>query len=198
MDDPVAYPTGPNAPTADPGPSTLRCAAPGRSDGGSLHTLARLAGGLDVNSPYSYHLWCRDFARTSTVAWAGAEPVGFVTGFRRPEAPDRLFVWQVAVHPDWRGHHIGTAMLHDLVDREEPPRFVEATVTPSNTASRRMFEGFAAQHGAPVVDRPFLAADQFPDAHESEILLEIGPFPPRPPRDREENPRQPREKVTEP
>jgi L-2,4-diaminobutyric acid acetyltransferase len=174
---PRAYPTGLDEPRHDQDRSTVRLRAPRPIDGLRLHALALRAGGLDVNSPYSYHLWCRDFARTSTVAWAGGEPVGFVTGFRRPDAPDRLFVWQVAVDPGWRGRRIGPAMLHDLVARDDAPRVVEATVTPSNTASRRMFERFAADCGAPVVDRPFLPADQFPDEHEPEILLEIGPLP---------------------
>ncbi len=55
---------------------------------------------------------------------------------------------------------------------------MEATVTPSNHASsQRMFERLAARHEAPVARRPFLDADDFPERHEAEILLEIGPFP---------------------
>ncbi len=152
---------------------------PCRTDGLLLWRLAVEAGGLDVNSPYSYHLWCRDFAATSVLARCGGDPAGFVTGYRCPDAPERLFVWQVAVHPASRGRGLGVAMLHYLVAGDDPPRWMEATITPSNRASQRMFERLATQYQAPVVRKPFLHADDFPEQHEAEILLEIGPFPQR-------------------
>jgi diaminobutyrate acetyltransferase len=150
--------------------------APVIGDGLTLWSLARIAGELDVNSEYCYHLWCRDFASTSVVAWAPDAAAGFVIGFHRPLDPSCLFVWQVAVHPDHRGLGLGTDMLSHLVDRAAHTRRVEATVGPSNDASRRMFERFARRHGAPVTSSPFLDADAFTDGHEPEVLLTIGPL----------------------
>jgi L-2,4-diaminobutyric acid acetyltransferase len=158
------------------GTSTLELREPACDDGLTLWSLAREAGGLDVNSAYSYHLWCRDFASSSVVATSNGEAVGFVSGFRRPLDATCLFVWQVAVHPEHRGAGVGVEMLSHLVGRDPALRTMEATVTPSNEASRRMFERFAHRHGASVTPTPFLGAEAFPDHHEAEVLLEIGPL----------------------
>lgn len=140
--------------------------------------LAR-ANGLDVNSPYHYLVFCRDFAETSIVADGGAGPVGFVTGFRRPADPGTLFVWQVAVDHRARRQGLGLAMLAHLVARLAPAgvAHVEATVTPSNTASAALFASLARAVRAPKVDAPLFGALDFPEdhAHEPEILVRIGP-----------------------
>jgi L-2,4-diaminobutyric acid acetyltransferase len=174
------------------------------ADGGALWSLAREAGGLDVNSSYAYLLWCRDFAATSIVAAATAGSgtggsgtagsgvagagsagsgaaealAGFVTGYRRPDDPDTLLVWQVAVHPGARGRGVAGRMLDALVDRLRPAGLarVETSVTPGNEASRQMFASFARRHGATIDETVLFGADAFPDAHEPECLLRIGPF----------------------
>src|ERR1700743_1213544 len=72
-------------------------------DGGALWRIARDSGVLDLNSSYSYLLWCRAFAATWAVARADAgAPIGFVTGYVRPQAPEVLVVWQVAVDRQYR------------------------------------------------------------------------------------------------
>ena len=76
----------------------IRIDRPDVADGSALWRIAGDSGTLDLNSSYSYLLWCRDFADTSAVARdETGEPVGFVTGYVRPERPDTLLVWQVAV-----------------------------------------------------------------------------------------------------
>jgi L-2,4-diaminobutyric acid acetyltransferase len=155
-----------------------RLESPHLDDGHHLWCVARESKELDLNSPYSYLLWCRDFADTSVVARGDDGVHGFVTGYIRPEASDTFFVWQVAVAPAYRGRGLGRSMLDHigecLLDRG--CRFLEATVTPSNTASTRLFESFAAARGAPVDRRPLFAAAMFPDGHEPEVLLRIGPL----------------------
>ncbi len=150
------------------------------ADGPSCHRLARKAGTLDVNSPYAYLLWCRDFADTSVIARRGGAPIGFVTGFRRPAAPGTLFVWQVAVSPDERGRGVAAAMLDDLVDRL-PVDHVEATVTPENTASQALFTALAARRGARLARTGLFDVEQLGAGHAPEVLLRIGPIDrPRP------------------
>jgi diaminobutyrate acetyltransferase len=107
---------------------------------------------------------------------------GFVSGYLRPEAPDTLFVWQVAVHPRYRGRRVALAMLHSLWLRHIPAglMFVEATVTGSNVASDRLFAAFAAMVGAPLARSAMFDAALFPVDHEGELLYRIGPLPPRP------------------
>jgi L-2,4-diaminobutyric acid acetyltransferase len=147
---------------------------PRLEDGRQMWRIARDSETLDLNSPYSYVLWCRDFAATSVVARADGEIRGFVTGFDRPEDPGTLFVWQVAVDAEWRGRALAGRMLGHLADRGH--RFVEATVTPDNVASDRLFAAFARDRDAELRRAPLLAGDLFPGDHPSEVLYRIGPL----------------------
>ncbi|MFE5295484.1 diaminobutyrate acetyltransferase [Streptomyces sp. NPDC056632] len=154
------------------------------TDGADLWRIARESGDLDVNSPYSYLLWCRDFAATSAVARDDAgRAVGFVTGYLRPEAPGTLFVWQVAVDGSHRGTGVAGALLDALAARvaaEHGPVRLEATVTPGNVPSDRLFRSYARRHGATVTREVLFPTTSFPDAsdagvHEPEVLYRIGP-----------------------
>jgi L-2,4-diaminobutyric acid acetyltransferase len=147
---------------------------PRLEDGRHLWRIARDSQTLDLNSPYCYVLWCRDFAATSVVARAGGRIRGFVIGFDRPGEPGTLFVWQVAVDAAWRGRALGVRMLDHLAGRGH--RFVEATVTPDNTASDRLFAAFARDRGVELTRTPFLAGELFPGEHEPEDLYRIGPL----------------------
>ncbi len=107
---------------------------------------------------------------------------GFVSGYLRPQAPGTLFVWQVAVHPRYRGRHVALSMLHSLWLRHAPAglEFVEATVTGSNVASDRLFTAFAGSVGTSLARSAMFDAALFPVDHEGELLYRIGPLPPRP------------------
>ncbi len=152
---------------------------PQLEDGRDMWRIARDSTTLDLNSAYAYVLWCRDFAATSVVARAGAGVCGYVTGFARPAEPETLFVWQVAVDAEWRGRRLARRMLDHLADRGF--RYVEATVTPGNTASDRLFSSFARDRGAALERTPLLAAELFPGDHDQEVLYRIGPLDDRPP-----------------
>ncbi len=145
-------------------------------DGAALWRLAKDTGTLDLNSPYAYLMWCEHFAGTSVLAEVDGGPAGFVTGFRPPARPEVLFVWQVAVADEHRGLGIAGRMLDALVERLGV-RAVEATVTPSNTASRKLFRGFARRRGCACREEPHLEAEHFPGrGHEPEVLFHIGPI----------------------
>lgn len=155
-----------------------RLESPHIDDGHELWIVARESKELDLNSPYTYLLWCRDFASTSVVAKGDDGVHGFVTGYVRPEARDTFFVWQIAVAPEHRGRGLGRRMLDHIGDGlpGRGCRFLEATVTPSNTASTRLFESFAAGRSAPVARHRLFDSSMFPGGHESEVLLRIGPI----------------------
>jgi L-2,4-diaminobutyric acid acetyltransferase len=164
------------------------------SDGMSMWRLAGETGTLDVNSPYSYLLWCRDFAATSVMCRAGDAPVGYITGYHRDSAPGTLFVWQVAVSAAHRGRGIALRALHALIDRvgsqagndrpvtHSPVRYLEASITPDNQASTRLFTAFARDRGASIATQSLFTAQDFGDIehggveHEEEVLYRIGPF----------------------
>jgi L-2,4-diaminobutyric acid acetyltransferase len=144
------------------------------ADGVACWRLAVDSGVLDVNSRYAYLLWFRDFAGTSVIARHADDVIGFVTGFRRPEEPSTLVVWQVAVAEAARGRGIAGAMLDALVDRVDGVDHLEATVTPSNRASLALFTAFADRYGAAVRRSELFGSDLLGPAHEPEILLRIG------------------------
>jgi L-2,4-diaminobutyric acid acetyltransferase len=164
-------------PPTTPAAGRVHLRAPDLADGAALWRLARDSGTLDLNSPYAYLLWCGEFAATSVLAEVDGRPAGFVTGFRPPERPHVLFVWQVAVAAEHRGLGLAGRMLDALLERDPALRAVEATVTPSNTASQRLFRALARRHGCACTERPCIETAHFPDpGHEPELLFHIGPI----------------------
>lgn len=149
--------------------------SPSKKDGAAIWRIARDSGKLDLNSSYAYLLWCHDFADTSVVARVGDEVVGFVIGYRRPQAPDTLVVWQVAVDAGQRGRGTAGALLDSLVQRTGTRR-VETTITPDNDASIALFRSLAGRWGAEMSVAGEFDAQEFPDDHETEVLYRIGPF----------------------
>lgn len=154
---------------------------PGLADGAEMWRIARDSEVLDVNSSYSYLLWCRDFSRTSVVASdEDGRLVGFVTGYVRPDSPRTLVVWQVAVDRAHRGRGLAARMLDDLAIRGTAVgvRQMETTITPGNRASQRLFTSFGERHGALVEREELFSEDLFPEGqgHEPEVLYRIRPL----------------------
>lgn len=158
--------------------TTVGLRAPTVADGPALWRMTQDSATLDVNSPYAYLLWCRDFANTSVIAEVGGHPAGFIIGYRRPEEPATLLVWQVAVEAAHRGARIGGRMLDDLAGRLTPHgvTHLETSVTPDNEASQNLFTSFAHRWGAPVQRGELFGPEMFPDGHLAEELFRIGPL----------------------
>lgn len=148
------------------------------ADGPAMWQLAVDSVTLDVNSPYAYLLWCRDFAATSVIAEIAGSPAGFVTGYRRPDQPATLMVWQVAVDAAHRGAGIAARMVDHLIrgGLSEGLTHLETSITPDNTASRRLFAGLARRWGAGLQRGELFSAELFSDAHLAEELFRIGPL----------------------
>jgi L-2,4-diaminobutyric acid acetyltransferase len=161
-------------------PRTLTIESPRVEDGAAVWRIARDSEVLDLNSSYSYLLWCRDFAATSVVARGAESPVAFVTGYVRPEHPRTLVVWQVAVDRTYRGTGLAGIMLDELTARVTGKlgvTWIETTVTPDNIASDRMFTAYAARHSAALEREVLFAGGLFPgEAHQPEVLYRIGPL----------------------
>ncbi|MFE9864472.1 diaminobutyrate acetyltransferase [Streptomyces sp. NPDC005506] len=150
-------------------------------DGAAIWRIARDSEVLDLNSSYSYLLWCRDFAATSVVARdETGEPIAFVTGYIRPDRPETLVVWQVAVDHGHRGIGLAAELLDSLTARvaeEQGLARVETTITPDNTASDRLFTSYALRHDAAVEREVLFDGELFPEGtHLPEVLYRIGPF----------------------
>lgn len=155
-----------------------RLRRPKVSDGAKVAALVRACPPLEPNTEYAYLLLCDHFAGTSVVAEQEDQVLGFVGGYRLPERPDTVFVWQVAVSAEARGLGLGRAMLHELLDRPECAgvTHLETTVSPSNTASAKLFRAAARDRGAECVEDGGYGPELFGEgAHEAEVLFRIGP-----------------------
>jgi len=152
--------------------------SPQLGDAAEIWRLAKESRVLDTNSSYAYLLWCRDFPGTTVVAEVDGKIVGFVIGYLRPERPDTVFVWQVAVSASQRGRGTGTALIEHLLDRVAPlgVTALETTISPDNPASIAMFAAVARRRDAEFTKRPLFEPEVFPDEHEAEDLYEISPI----------------------
>lgn len=104
---------------------------------------------------------------------------GFLSAYRVPENPNALFVWQIAVHADARGHGLAGRLIQNVLEREHcrDIQFVEATVSPSNQASTRVFERLAERLNGRFERKPLFEQVHFGGAeHEPEDLIRVGPF----------------------
>lgn len=177
MDPTLEFEISVQQPTED----ELSIRAPAVRDAPQIWRLVQDSGVLDPNSAYLYLLLCRDFRDTCLVATRGASIQGFVTGYRIPGSPSILFIWQVGVAADAQRQGIASLLLRELVQqcRQTSLTAIEATVAPSNVASRRLFESLARVLQAPMQDVPdggFDTAD-FPHGnHEPEPRIRIGPL----------------------
>ncbi|QAS54315.1 diaminobutyrate acetyltransferase [Halobacillus litoralis] len=134
---------------------------------------------LDLNSSYSYLLWCEFFSETSVIVNEGKETVGFISGFINPTSPDTLFIWQVAVAETERGQGLATKMIDSILNRQvcQSVEYVEATVSPSNQPSQKLFKGFAEKKNVSCDISVCFEEDDFPgEEHEQENTFRIGPL----------------------
>jgi len=149
-------------------------------DGLSVHQLVERCPPLDLNSQYAYNLMGGYFAKTCAVAEVDGKIVGFLLGFIPPDKQDRFFVWQVAVDKEHRRGGTAQKLLYDILSRPAcaQVRFVEATATPSNEASKKFFSNFATRTQGRIEFSPFLSREDLGGEHEEELLITIGPFTP--------------------
>ncbi|RJE90243.1 diaminobutyrate acetyltransferase [Paenibacillus sp. 1011MAR3C5] len=159
-------------------PSAVDYRKPTVQDGQDIWRLIKRAGGLDLNSAYCYLMLCDMFSETCCIAERDGRLSGFLSAFRKPEEPDTLFVWQIAVDPVLRGNGIGGALLKEVLSRSSNKgiRYLEATISPGNIASRSLFMAMARGLECECKISELYEASMFPDNHEIELIYRIGPF----------------------
>lgn len=156
----------------------LRLRTPTVEDAARICALAGSLPQLDRYAAYLYLLLCDHFADTCIVGESSAQILGFITGYRVPARSDTLFVWQVGIDRQMQGRGVASALLDALFARPEsaPLRYLEATVSPDNHASRRLFTRFAERMQAPITELTGYCSALFPLPHPAEPLLRIGPI----------------------
>ena len=153
---------------------------PDGTDGIRVWELLAACPPLDRNSMYCNVLQCTDFSDTCILAEQDGDAVGWISGYRPPEEPSALFIWQVAVHPQARGTGLARRMLLSLINRPDcsDVRHIRTTVTSDNEASRALFHSVARRKNAPIRETAGFNEDRhFCGRHDDERLLVIGPFP---------------------
>ena len=152
---------------------------PTAEDGQSVHQLITRTPELDSNSCYCNLLQCSHFSDTSIIAERQGKILGFISGYLKPQYPETLFIWQVAVSSDVRGYGLGGKMLRQLLERKESTSVthLETTITANNKASWALFNRLAEHFDAPLERSVmFDRIAHFNDEHDSELLARIGPL----------------------
>lgn len=144
-------------------------------DGAAITRLVKESRTLDVNSSYLYFLLSEHFSDTCAVAQVGNKLVGFVTAYQLPKDPSVLFVWQVAIDPAMRGQGLAFSLLKELTQRSwfKQIKQVQCTISPSNTASNRLFAKLAQHFNSKICTEPFLTEAHLGGGHEEEPLIMI-------------------------
>lgn len=152
---------------------------PTSTDGQAVNQLVASISELDSNSTYCNLLQCSHFSATSAIACDASQVVGFVSGYRLPESPEVLFIWQVAISQAARGKRLASNMIQHLLERPQNHgvRFLETTITADNDASWALFNSIA-RHYACKGERSVLfdQHSHFAGLHDSELLFRIGPL----------------------
>ena len=160
-------------------PDSIIFRSPKTDDGKYFWEIAKASKTLDVNSTYHYLIMCRHFGKTCLAAEKQGCVVGFVTAYIPPDSPDTIFVWQVAVDEKERGQGLGVQMLVTLFKKLKilNIKYLDATITPSNQASIKLFTAVARELKASFeFEKDFFSAVNFGEnAHEPEILFHINP-----------------------
>lgn len=90
-----------------------------------------------------------------------------------------MFVWQIAVDRLIRGQGIAKKMIRHLLSRHHLNgiSFIEATVNPSNHASRSLFQSLASECRCKFEELMLFSSDMFSEKnHEQENLIRVGPI----------------------
>jgi L-2,4-diaminobutyric acid acetyltransferase len=131
---------------------------------------------VGLNSQYTYFLLAKDFSDTCLVAEHNGRIVGFSSGYLPPARRDSFFNWEIVVEKKYRGHGLQkTLLLNQLNDKRV--KFLEATVNPSNEASKKNYRALAQLLETECLEQMMFEADAFEDgSHEAEVLFRIGPL----------------------
>jgi len=138
--------------------------------------LIQKSGPLDENSMYCNIVQCDHFADTCVIAELDGEIVGWISAFIPPDAPDTLFVWQVAVGESARGCGVAKKMLNELFERPVCADITQlkTTITADNDASWALFNSFADNMDAELDHEPHYEEDaHFGGKHATEYMVTI-------------------------
>ena len=159
--------------------NNIRLRKPTLTDGTAVHALISRCAPLDSNSLYCNLLQCFHFADSAILAEDNTESlVGFISGYRLPQQPDTLFVWQVAVDSRARGQGLASQMLLQLLAHQNNEvQYLHTTITEANSASWNTFKRLARKLKTEFSSHELFNREaHLGGEHDSEFLIQIGPF----------------------
>lgn len=151
---------------------------PMATDGSRVTSLIAHCPPLDTNSAYCNLLQCTHFAGTCVLAERDGEIIGWISGYRPPNTPEQLFVWQLAVSSSARGEGLAINMLSALLQRCETRGVSQliTTITPGNKGSWAVFHALARRYDARLTHHTHFERDaHFAGRHDTEHLVSIIP-----------------------
>lgn len=161
--------------------SRLILREPRADEGFWVYKLIESCPPLDTNSMYCNLLQCAHFSSTSVIAIeeASGKAFGFISAYLKPDQPDTLFIWQVAVSEAARGKGLAKNMVMNILSRPamQTVQHIETTITDNNPGSWALFERVAQSLKAPLVRSVYFEqSEHFKGTHDTENLVRIGPF----------------------
>ena len=155
----------------------IKITFPTKKNGSAVAILIQHCPPLDLNSTYHYLIQSYYFNQTCSVAFDGEKIVAFVSGFIKPTNKNCLFIWQVAIHEDYRGKGLGIELIEFLLNQNKEVNTIETTITKNNIASRRMFQKIVEKYEARMSEEALFDKEKdFSNEHDSEMLITIGPI----------------------
>lgn len=149
-------------------------------DGQKIWRLIGDIGSLDLNSVYCYLLLFQHFSKTCLVAEVERNLAGFITAYKVPENETTLFIWQIGVAENARHMGLAKKLIMELLQSDccKLINRIQATVSPSNTASLSLFKSLARDLNTTLTQTDYFDKALFPTEqhHEKEMLLTVGPF----------------------
>ncbi|QKF82306.1 diaminobutyrate acetyltransferase [Halarcobacter ebronensis] len=133
---------------------------------------------LDLNSEYLYLLQNTHFKESCSIAVCENRVVGFVSGYKLPNEPEILFIWQVAINEEFRGIGLANKLISNTLKRKLNSGItrIHTTVSPDNKSSIKMFTKLAKNLDTKIIAKKFFKKEDFINSHEEEVLYEIGPI----------------------
>lgn len=161
---------------------TIRFRRPVPEDAEEMERICKATGVLEVNSRYSFLMMIKYFGHLSCIIAEDLLPngkasvIGYLMGF--PHLPGSMntgFVWQYGVDKAYRGLSLGPRLLVLFAEglARHGVEFIEATIVQNNEPSKRAWQRFSRDLGAPCaasVD-PAFAPRYFATREEGEQLL---------------------------
>ncbi len=110
--------------------------------------LVRLCKPLVLHNDFTYWILFKYFGDTCFVIAGDDKIVGYVSGVTSTAQKGVLYLWQIAIAPDYRGKNYAKFLIEKMLNvaRKKKCKSLQFSVSPKNEASFSLFSRFAGKH----------------------------------------------------